>query len=214
MTTERTSHRIDETGDMFCASEDEWVDASAKQGWEAVYNWGKKGWDIGGSYVTCSWRPRPDGLWDASVSVEGDLTIIEGATAAERDAWLDVQAAFHWLVDQSQGPVDDHRDAEGNVTEHQDWKNRVNLATGELHKHLTSSSRESGRAVEDGHYLYGLPAETYGGALWEIHHALHVKRAVDEGRTVTDDELVDWMDPDWRGPFSWARCDADKEEIA
>lgn len=211
MTTERTSHRIAETGDIFCASEDEWMDASAKQGWTTLSSWGKSGWDIGGSYVTCSWRKRDDGLWDACTSVEGDLTIIEGATIAERDAWLDLQAVFHWLVDQSQGPVRTHVDAEGNPTEHQSWSTRINLVTVELHKHLTSSSSESGRAVEDGHYLYGLPPETYGGALFEIHRALHVKRAVDRGLTVSDDELVDWMNPDWRGPFSWARCDADKE---
>lgn len=202
MTTERTSHRINETGDIFCGSEDEWVDASAKQGWHAVYNWGRAGWDIGGSYVTCSWRQHgTEGLWDACVSVEGDLTIVEGVTLEERNAWLDVQAAFHWLVGQSSGPVDDHRDADGNVTEHQDWAHRVNLVTIELHKHLTGSSTETGRAIEDGHYLYGLPAETYGGALFTIHRALHVERAVREGRTVTDDELVDWLLPEWRGPY-------------
>lgn len=212
MPTERSSHRIAETGDVFCASEDEWVEAGAKQGWTALYNWGKDGWDIGGSYVTMSQRRREDGLWDTCTSVEGDLTIIEGVTAEARDAWLDQQACWHWLVGQSSGPVDDHVDAEGKRTEHQSWSTRVNLVKVALHEHIKTTDFAGTYPDRKpiGHMLYDLPM-LEGDTLWSIHRALHAEKALRAGRALTDEELVDWMDPDWRGPFSWARCDADKE---
>lgn len=220
--TERRSHRIDETGDIFCGDGYDWMEAAEQKGWFTPGSWGKSGWDLGGwPLVSFSWRKRDDGLWDAVQHVEGDLTFLEGATIEERDAWIDVNAVFHWLVGQSSGPVDDHIDAHGNRTEHQDWTNRVNLVAVALRKHLMTSEFVNGKAV--GHLLYGLGTyssaergyvadfDIAGGTLWDIHRAMHAEQALREGRTVTNEELVDWMNPDWRGAFSWERCNADKE---
>lgn len=195
MTTERTTHRIDETGDIFCADGYDWIEASEKMGWHTISAWGKDGWNAGGwPLVTFSMRRNEDGTLRANVQVEGDITEVTG----DRDdvmAWLDQAIAFHWLVGQSDGPVQCYVDADGNPTEHQSWSTRINLVQRRLHEHL----------VKD-HYLFDLPL-VYGGTLHTIHRALHVERAVYRKTEVTNEELADWMLPEWRGPYSSERSE-------
>lgn len=207
----RQSHRIEESGDLFCSDGFDWMEASERQNWETIGAWGKDGWNLGSwPLVVISWRERGDDLWDVCEHVEGDLYLLEGATVAERDAWIDHKAVWHWLVGQSDGPCQTHVDADGNPTpDNQNWQHRINLCERALREHLARNDRDPEAGKWLGHFQYEIrEANLSGGTLYDIHRGLHAETALRQGRTaLTDEELVDWMDPNWRGPYGRARAE-------
>lgn len=188
MTTERTSHRIAETGDIYCGDGYDFLEWAETAKWHPVSAWGADGWDLGSwPLVSFSWRQRPDGRWDVVEHVEGDLTFLEGATIEERDAWLDMKACWFWQSGQSDGPVQTYVDADGNPTPgNQNWNNRVNLVQRALADHLSSLGLE--------------PAANE----WEWWDQLRQHRGVADDPSMLDG----WFLPEWRGPYSSKRSTA------
>lgn len=178
MATERLASRYTESGgdDGY-----DWIDYVERRKWRVVSAWGADGWDLGSwPLVSFAWRSRADGLWDVVEHVEGDLTYLEGATLAERNAWLDMKAVWFWQSGQSLGPVNAHVDADGNPTEHQDWSNKVNLVLVALGEYLKA--------------LYVKPSANS----WEWWDQLRAVRGVEDSPAM----LNGWVLPEWRNPYS------------
>jgi hypothetical protein len=109
---ELAKHKFSEHGRNYALSCDGYEDmgVAEKQGWSAVANWGRDGWDLGEwPYVvmytrTTSGRfePHPtEGRWELQQITEGDHTLYRFVTEADREAAMDYlflwyAAGKHW----------------------------------------------------------------------------------------------------------------------
>lgn len=116
---ELAEHKTGEHGRDYTVSCDGYDDMeqAAAQGWHVLSNWGRDGWDLGDwPYVAISVR-TVKGKWQVQQVCEGDHTMYEFASEADRDRAIDY--LFLWYAaDKFWAPLK--------------WEDRERLDRGEL----------------------------------------------------------------------------------